>query len=155
MKNEVAAIRYVQGLDINIPTPNIRCAFEDHGRYYIITDIVSGARLSLIPDDKKPLVIKELVGYLDQLHSIKSKVMDNFLGDVIVPPCIYLPHDQVLTMREATHLNLFYVTTMLVNTTSWSLSRPIKSTPSWTGSSPASGELSKNCWTFQLNLAKG
>ena len=102
MKNEVAAIRYVQSLDINIPTPNVRCAFEDHGRYYIITDIVPGVSLARIPDDKKPQVIKELEGYLDQLHSIKSKVMGNFLGDVIVPPRISLPHDQVLKMREAT-----------------------------------------------------
>jgi aminoglycoside phosphotransferase (APT) family kinase protein len=102
MKNEVAAIRYIQNLDINIPTPNIRCAFEDHGRYYIITDMVPGVSLLRIPDDKKATVIKELKGYIAQLHSIKSKVMGGFLGDVIVPPRVAIPHDQVLKLREAT-----------------------------------------------------
>ena len=85
MKNEVAAIRYIQSLDINVPTPNIRCAFEDHGRYYVITDMVPGVALKHLPDDKKAPVIKELEGYIARLHTIKSKVMGGFLGDVIVP----------------------------------------------------------------------
>jgi aminoglycoside phosphotransferase (APT) family kinase protein len=104
MKNEVAAIRYVQSLDINIPTPNIRCAFEDHGRYYIITDLVPGVSLAELPDDKKATVIKEVEGYVAQLHSIKSKVMGGFLGDVIVPYRVgrVIPHDQALKLREAT-----------------------------------------------------
>jgi hypothetical protein len=66
MKNEVAAIRYVQSLDIHISTPNIRCAFEDHGRYYIVTDIVPGVRLKELPEDKKAPVIEELKGYVAQ-----------------------------------------------------------------------------------------
>lgn len=104
MKNEVAAIRYVQNLNINIPTPNIRCAFEDHGRYYIITDYVPGVSMAQLPDDKKAPVIKELEGYVAQLHSFKSKVMGGFLGDVIVPCRVanVIPHDQVLKLREAT-----------------------------------------------------
>ena len=102
MKNEVTAIRYVQSLDISIPTPNIRWAFEDHGRYYIITDMVPGVALSQLPDDKKAPVIKELEGYIAQLHFVKSKVMGGFLGDVIVPPRVAIPHDQVLKLREAT-----------------------------------------------------
>ena len=104
MKNEVAAIRYVQSLDIHIPTPNIRCAFEDHGRYYIVTDIVPGVRLKELPEDKKVPVIKELEGYLAQMHTIKSKVMGGFLGDVIVPYRVgkAVPHDQILKLREAT-----------------------------------------------------
>jgi hypothetical protein len=35
MKNKVAAMRYIQS-NTDIPTLNIRCAFEDRGRYYII-----------------------------------------------------------------------------------------------------------------------
>ena len=73
----MAAIRYVQALDINIPTPNIRCAFEDHSRYYIITDLVPGVPLSQLPDDKKAPVIKELEGYLflfsQQLPSLGTR----------------------------------------------------------------------------------
>jgi hypothetical protein len=57
MKNEVAAIRYIQS-NTNTPTPNIRCAFEDHGRYYIITDLVPGVILTELPDDKKAPIIK-------------------------------------------------------------------------------------------------
>ena len=104
MKNEVAAIRYIQSLDINIPTPNIRCAFEDHGRYYVITDMVPGVALKHLPDDKKAPVIKELEGYVARLHTIKSKVMGGFLGDVIVPYRVgeAIPQDQVLKLREAT-----------------------------------------------------
>jgi len=104
MKNEVAAIRYVQSLDIDIPTPNIRCAFEDHGRYYIITDIVPGVALSQLPEGKKAPVIKELEGYVARMHTIKSKVMGSFFGDVIVPYRVGLavPQDQPLNLREAT-----------------------------------------------------
>jgi aminoglycoside phosphotransferase (APT) family kinase protein len=104
VKNEVAAIRYVQSLNINIPTPNIRCAFEDHGRYYIITDIVPGVLMFKLPEEKKALVIKELEGYVAQMHTIKSKVMGGFLGDVIVPYRVgrAVPQDQFLKFREAT-----------------------------------------------------
>lgn len=35
------------------PLPNIRCAFKDHGRYYIITDIISGVALVDLPNDKQ------------------------------------------------------------------------------------------------------
>ena len=84
MKNEVAAIRYIQS-HTTIPTPNIRCAFEDHNRYYIVTDIVPGVTLAQIPDNKKAPIIKELEGYRDQMHAIKSKVMGGLLGDMILP----------------------------------------------------------------------
>ncbi|KAF8065975.1 kinase-like domain-containing protein [Lyophyllum atratum] len=84
MKNEVAAIRYIQS-NTTIPTPNIRCAFEDHGRYYIITDMVPGVPLVELPEDKKALVIKELEGYIAQMHTIKLNFMGSFLGDVILP----------------------------------------------------------------------
>jgi len=66
MNDEVAAIRYVQSLDIKIPTPNIRCAFEDHGRYYTITDIVPGVPLKELLHDKKALAIEEPDGYVAQ-----------------------------------------------------------------------------------------
>ena len=85
-------------------TSTFRCAFEDHGRYYIVTDIVPGVRLKELPEDKKASVIKELEGYVAQMHTIKSKVMGGFLGDVIVPYRVgkAVPHDQILKLREAT-----------------------------------------------------
>jgi hypothetical protein len=101
MKNEVATIRYIQS-HTTIPTPNIRCAFEDHGRYYIITDIVPGVDISQLPDDKKAPVIKELEEYRAQMHAIKSKVMGGLLGDVILPYrlCAKAPEHHE-TFREA------------------------------------------------------
>jgi aminoglycoside phosphotransferase (APT) family kinase protein len=100
MKNEVAAIRYIQR-HTTIPTPNIRAAFEDHGRYYIVTDMVPGVTLAQLPEDKKAPVIAEVEGYMAQMHALKSKVMGSFLGDVIVPHRIteYAPKD--LKFREA------------------------------------------------------
>ncbi|KDR80937.1 hypothetical protein GALMADRAFT_136015 [Galerina marginata CBS 339.88] len=102
MKNEIAAIRYIQS-NTTIPTPNIRCAFEDHGRFYIITDMVPGLTMAEIPDDKKAAVIKELEGYVDQMHAIKSNKMGGFCGDVVYPyrVAVALPHDQDLKFRDA------------------------------------------------------
>ncbi|KAF8056876.1 kinase-like domain-containing protein [Lyophyllum atratum] len=102
MKNEVAAIRYIQS-NTTIPTPNIRCAFEDHGRYYIITDMVPGVPLVELPEDKKALVIKELEGYIAQMHTIKLNFMGSFLGDVILPYRVSktMPHDVVFKCCEA------------------------------------------------------
>jgi aminoglycoside phosphotransferase (APT) family kinase protein len=103
MKNEVAAMRYIES-NTNIPIPNLRCAFEDHGRYYIITDLVPGVVMAKLPDDKKAPVIKELEGYVAQMHAIKSKVMGGFLDDVILPyrVGVAVPHNQVLKLREST-----------------------------------------------------
>ncbi|KIM38998.1 hypothetical protein M413DRAFT_29576 [Hebeloma cylindrosporum] len=103
MENEMAIIRYIQSLNINIPTPNIRCAFEDHGRYYLITDLVPGVRLKDLPDDKKAPVIKELEGYVAQLHTIKSDTMGGLSGGVIVPyrVALHTPQHQLLKLRKA------------------------------------------------------
>ncbi|RDB25105.1 hypothetical protein Hypma_007425 [Hypsizygus marmoreus] len=102
MKNEAAAIRYIQS-NTTIPTPNIRCAFEDHGRYYVITDIVPGVQLAHIPEDKKAVAIKEIEGYVAQMRELKSKVIGGLLGDVLVPYRLQsaIPREQVLRLREA------------------------------------------------------
>jgi len=39
IKNEVASIKFIKE-HTTIPVPNVRCAFEDHGRHFIITDLV-------------------------------------------------------------------------------------------------------------------
>ncbi|RDB28639.1 hypothetical protein Hypma_014860 [Hypsizygus marmoreus] len=102
MKNEVAAIRYIQR-HTTIPTPNIRCAFEDHGRYYIITDLVPGLTLPELPNDKKAPVIKKLEGYIAEMHTLKSRTMGGVAGDVILPYRLSMewPEDEVLKLREA------------------------------------------------------
>ncbi|TFK45088.1 kinase-like domain-containing protein [Crucibulum laeve] len=102
MENEVAAIRYIQE-HTTIPTPNIRCAFEDHGRYYIITDVVPGATLAQLSEEQKAVVIKELDEYVAQLHSITSSIMGGFSGRVCLPYRISeaIDHDDVLKFREA------------------------------------------------------
>jgi aminoglycoside phosphotransferase (APT) family kinase protein len=103
MKNEVATMRYIEN-NTNIPIPNLRCAFEDRGCYYIITDLVPGVAMSQLLDDKKALVIKELEGYVAQMHAIKLEVMGFILDVVILPYRVgkAVPCDQVLKLREAT-----------------------------------------------------
>lgn len=82
----------------NIPTPNIRCAVEDDGRYYIITNIVPGVTFG--PSQSFPMVrklqpllyTKELEGYVAQMRPIKSSIMGCFLGDVILPYRVGVTH---------------------------------------------------------------
>jgi aminoglycoside phosphotransferase (APT) family kinase protein len=104
LKNEVAAIRYIQS-NTTVPTSHIRAAFEDHGRYYIITDLVPGVPLQDIPDDKKAVVWKELEGYIAQMHAITSDVIGGFAGDVVVPYRVgraIARRDQALKLRPST-----------------------------------------------------
>ncbi|KAF9483162.1 hypothetical protein BDN70DRAFT_852222 [Pholiota conissans] len=104
MRNEVASMRFIQK-HTSIPTPNIRCAFEDHGRYYIITDMVGPGSIDLgdVPEDKRAMVYAELEGYIAQMHQLTSKVMGGLLGDVIPPyrVCRALPINHVLKLRQA------------------------------------------------------
>ena len=60
--------------------------------------------MAKLPDDKKALVIKELEGYVAQMHAIKSKVMGGFSDDVILPyrVGVAVPRDQALKLREST-----------------------------------------------------
>ncbi|KAF9483155.1 hypothetical protein BDN70DRAFT_963270 [Pholiota conissans] len=75
MKNEVAAIRFILK-HTTIPTPNVRCAFEDHGRYYIVTDTVGPGRIDIgdVPEDKKTTVYAELERDIAQMHQLTSNV---------------------------------------------------------------------------------
>ncbi|KJA13871.1 hypothetical protein HYPSUDRAFT_92601 [Hypholoma sublateritium FD-334 SS-4] len=102
MRNEAATIRFIQK-NTTIPTPNIRCAFEDHGRYYIITDFVPGVGMADIPEDKKSIVIEELKGYIAEMHNIKSTVIGSVLGKIILPPRVaeVLPGSRGERLREA------------------------------------------------------
>lgn len=102
MRNEAATIRYIQA-HTTIPTPNIRCAFEDHGRFYVITDFVAGMALSQLPDEHKPTVIAELQEYIAQMRMLKSTVMGSVAGGVVFPYRLgkVLPGDQILKLREA------------------------------------------------------
>ncbi|KDR80935.1 hypothetical protein GALMADRAFT_222534 [Galerina marginata CBS 339.88] len=84
IKNEIATIKFIQS-NTTIPTPNIRCSFEDNGRIYIITDIVPGVAMSQLEEHQKPTVVKELEGYIEQMHALKSKKMGGVCGDVIFP----------------------------------------------------------------------
>jgi aminoglycoside phosphotransferase (APT) family kinase protein len=103
MKNEVTTMRYIQS-NTNIPIPNLHCAFEDHSRYYIITNLVPGVAMAKLLDDKKALVIKELEGYVAQMHAIKSNIMGGFSDDVILlyHVGVAMPRDQVLKLHEST-----------------------------------------------------
>ena len=105
IKNETAAIHFIQK-HTNIPTPNIRVAFEDHGRFYLITDYVGPGSVTLgqLPEEKKAEVIEELEGYIKEMHALTSNVMGGLLGPddpVILPYRIgdTLPEDVAITQR--------------------------------------------------------
>ncbi|KAF8069251.1 hypothetical protein FPV67DRAFT_1669268 [Lyophyllum atratum] len=88
MKNEVAAIRYIQSKP---PFPLRTSAAPSK---------TTGATTS------SPTWFRELEGYVAQMHTIKSKSMGSFLGDVILPCRVSktLPHagrDAVFKLREA------------------------------------------------------
>jgi hypothetical protein len=62
--NEAAAIHFVRR-NTCIPVPTVRCAFEDHGWFYLITDMVPGVvRVNFSPH-QKAVVTEELSGYLE------------------------------------------------------------------------------------------
>jgi len=84
VKNEVASINFIKE-HTSIPVPNVRCAFEDNGRYYIVTDIVPGVTMAELAEEQKATVMEELEGYIEQMHSLKSKVLGGVLGDVCIP----------------------------------------------------------------------
>jgi len=94
LKNEVAAIKFVKQ-HTQIPVPNIRCAFEDNGRYYVMTDVVPGIDMASLKDDEKPKVMKELEGYLEVMHGMKSNSMGGFAGVAC------LPYRLAMAVREA------------------------------------------------------
>ncbi len=146
MRNEAATIRYIQK-NTTIPTPNIRCAFEDHGRYYIVTDFVPGVAMVNIPEDKKAIVIDELRRYIDQMHAIKSTVIGGVLGHVVVLPhrlAAVLPGDKIPQFREAPtaqfvmcHNDLSQykcAITISLSTTLWSTRRRSRLMRFWIGS---------------------
>ncbi|KAG6843050.1 hypothetical protein H0H93_002442, partial [Arthromyces matolae] len=102
LMNEVATIAFLKK-HTTIPLPNVRCAFEDHGRYYVIEDWVSGVTLVDVPPSKLGPILKELYGYRDQLQSLRSTVMGGVAGHVCLPHRldVKVPFDDVFKFREA------------------------------------------------------
>ncbi|KAG6870463.1 hypothetical protein C0995_012810, partial [Termitomyces sp. Mi166 len=79
LQNEVVAIVFLKA-NTTIPLPNVRCAFEDHGRYYIIMNTIPGIEMLKVPLAEQGPILEELAGYREQLHSLKSKVMGWLAG---------------------------------------------------------------------------
>jgi aminoglycoside phosphotransferase (APT) family kinase protein len=94
LRNEAAAIDFVRR-NTCIPVPTVRCAFEDHGRFYLITDMVLGIVMAKLSPDQKAVVMEELSGYLEIMRTMTSKKMGGFLGDACLPYrlAMALPHD--------------------------------------------------------------
>ncbi|KAG6860412.1 hypothetical protein C0995_011483 [Termitomyces sp. Mi166 len=102
LQNEVAAIAFLKA-NTTIPLPNVRCAFEDHGRYYIIMDTVPGIEMVEVPLAEQGPILEELAGYREQLRSLKSKVMGGLAGHACLPYRLHscVPFDEVFKFREA------------------------------------------------------
>jgi hypothetical protein len=85
LMNEAAAIAYVREHLPEIPVPNIRAAFEDHGRFYIIEDEVPRVNLSELSEDKKTAVLPELERCIAMMQSHKSKILRAFGPKICLP----------------------------------------------------------------------
>ncbi|KAG6847403.1 hypothetical protein H0H93_008302 [Arthromyces matolae] len=102
LMNEVATIAFLKH-HTTIPLPNVRCAFEDHERYYVILDWVPGVSLSDIEPREHGPILQELYGYRRQLLSLRSKMMGGITGHVCLPYrlAIEMSPDEVFRFREA------------------------------------------------------
>jgi aminoglycoside phosphotransferase len=103
LKNEVAAINFIKN-HTNIPVPDIHCAFEDNGRYYIIMEMTPGIIMARLTEDQKAVVIKEVEHYLEIMRGIKSRVMGSFSGTTCLPYRVanVLPRDAAMKFRGET-----------------------------------------------------
>ncbi|KAI0056446.1 kinase-like protein [Artomyces pyxidatus] len=84
LKNEAAAIEYVR-THTDIPVPTVRCAFQDRGCYYVVTDMVPGICMADLPEENKATVTAELERHIAVLHGITSTAMGGFLGAACLP----------------------------------------------------------------------
>lgn len=85
MMNDAAAIEFVSE-NTSIPSPKVLAAFHDNGRYYIIQELLPGIQLRQLQSEADRLVVmKELEGYVEILHNLKSKRMGGVSG-LICPP---------------------------------------------------------------------
>jgi hypothetical protein len=100
LKNETAAIKNVS-TNTNIPVPTLRCAFEDNGHFYIITDVVPGIPMVDLSSDQKLIVMKEIEVHLQTLQGVTSSVLGGLLGDVCLPfRLLSMPHADTIKFKE-------------------------------------------------------
>jgi len=85
MMNDAAAIEFVRQ-NTSIPLPKVLVAFHDNGRYYLVQERVPGVQLARLNDEADRLVVmKELEGYIDVMHGLKSKRMGGVSGLICLP----------------------------------------------------------------------
>ena len=102
LRNEAAALKYIKS-NTNIPVPTLRCAFEDNGRFYVTTDVVSGVAMAKLSTEQKLIVMKEIKVHLQTMQGIKSSIMGGLLGDGGLPYRLSkaIPHAKPITFKQA------------------------------------------------------
>jgi aminoglycoside phosphotransferase len=84
MENEAAALKFIAETT-NVPVPRVHETFEKDGAFYIVMEKVPGIAMARLDEDAKEIVIHELEGHVQTLHSLRSHIPGGVSG-IIVPP---------------------------------------------------------------------
>lgn len=84
MENEAAALKFIAETT-NIPVPRVLETFEKDGAFYIVMEKVPGVTMAKLGAAGKEIVMNELQGHLQTLHSLRSNIPGGISG-LIVPP---------------------------------------------------------------------
>ncbi|KLO13806.1 kinase-like protein [Schizopora paradoxa] len=85
MMNDVLCSIFVRQ-NTSIPVPKVLAAFHDNGRYYIIQERVEGIQLARLQSEAdRQVVMKEVEGYVEVLHRLRSKRMGGVSGIISLP----------------------------------------------------------------------
>ncbi|KAI1811190.1 kinase-like domain-containing protein [Poronia punctata] len=72
-KNDAAILGYLHE-KTDIPLPRLQSVFEDDGAFYHSTEYVEGVLMSELTEEKKQVVIEELLQHVATLRSLRSDV---------------------------------------------------------------------------------
>lgn len=92
LRNETDCLQYIRD-KTNIPVPSVEYTYESEGVFYLVMGYVKGELLSDLLEEQKAPYLQELKGYMDVLHSLRSKTLGGPRG-LIVPPIRVLERTQ-------------------------------------------------------------
>jgi aminoglycoside phosphotransferase len=100
LRNEAATIEFIRR-NTTVPVPNIVAAFNDRGEEYILMEKVQGVvQMGEIEPERRAPIIRELEGYIAQIHQFKSKVFGGISGEIVPPPRMWVDRPVGMNMLE-------------------------------------------------------
>jgi aminoglycoside phosphotransferase (APT) family kinase protein len=93
IRNEAASLQFILD-NTDIPVPKLYGAFEADGASWLITEFIEGVDLSALPEEQKPIVIKELENHLAKLRVLKSNTVGGPTGIIALPYRVTLATEQ-------------------------------------------------------------